>query len=73
MNPDKAGDIHFGIIRGAANTYSCCADSLCMEMMFFRDGDIARQWLANDPETREVFTLQEAIEFGARFFSPLVS
>ena len=65
--------IHFGIIWGAANADSCCADSLCMEMMFLRDGETARQWLADDPETREVFTLQEAVEFGGRFFSPLVS
>ena len=73
LNPDEAGDIHFGIIWGAANADSCCADSLCMEMMFLRDGETARQWLADDPETREVFTLQEAVEFGGRFFSPLVS
>jgi len=73
MNPDEAGDIHFGIIWGAANADSFCADSLCMEMMFLRDGETARRWLADDPETREVFTLQEAVEFGGRFFSPLVS
>lgn len=73
LNPDEAGDIHFGIIWGAANADSCCADSLCMEMMFLRDGETARQWLGDDPETRDVFTLQEAVEFGGRFFSPLVS
>jgi hypothetical protein len=73
MNPVEAGDIHFGIIWGAANASSSCADSLCMEMMFLRDGETARQWLAEEPETREVFTLQEAVEFGGRFFSPLVS
>ena len=73
LNPDEAGDIHFGIIWGAANADSCCADSLCMEMMFLRDSEIARQWLADDPKNREVFTLQEAVEFGGRFFSPLVS
>ena len=73
LNPDEAGDIHFGIIWGAANADISCANSLCMEMMFLRDGETARQWLADDPETREVFTLQEAVEFGGRFFSPLVS
>jgi len=73
MNPEEAGDIHFGIIWGAASADSCCADSLCMEMMFLRNGETARQWLADDPETREGFTLQEAVEFGGRFFSPLVS
>lgn len=73
VNPDEAGAIHFGIIWGAANADSCCADSLCMEMMFLRDSEIARQWLADDPDNREVFTLQEAVEFGGRFFVPLVS
>jgi len=73
LNQDDAGDIQFGIIWGAANTDSCCADSLCMEMMFLKDSEIARQWLAGDPRSREVFTLQEAIEFGSRFFVPLVS
>lgn len=72
-NPDEAGDIHFGIIWGAENADSCCADSLCMEMMFLRDSETARQWLAADSVNREVFTLQEAVEFGARFFVPLMS
>ena len=72
-NPEDAADIHFGIIWGAENTDSCCADSLCMEMMFLRDGKTARQWLAEDPANREIFTLREAMEFGARFFVPLMS
>lgn len=73
LNLDEAGDIHFGISWGAANNDSCIADSLCMEMMFLRDGEVARQWLADDPDNREVFTLQEAVEFGGRFFAPLLS
>jgi len=73
VNLDEAGDIHFGIIWGAANTNSCCADSLCMEMMFLRDAETAQQWLADDADNREVCTLQEAVEFGGRFFAPLLS
>jgi mercuric reductase len=72
-NPDEAGAVHFGIIWGAANACFCCADSLCMEMMFLRDGNTAQQWLAMDPDNREIFTLPEAVEFGARFFVPLMS
>jgi Alkylmercury lyase len=72
-NLDEAGDIRFGIVWGAANADSCCADSLCTEMIFLRDGEIARQWLAEDPGNREVFSLQEAVEFGSRFFVPLMS
>jgi mercuric reductase len=73
LNPEEAGGVCFGIIWGAANADISCADSLCTEMMFLRDSEIARQWLADDPKNREVFTLQEAVEFGDRFFTPLVS
>jgi hypothetical protein len=73
LNTDEAGGVCFGIIWGAANADISCADSLCTEMMFLRDGETARQWLADDPKNREVFTLQEAVEFGDRFFTPLVS
>lgn len=72
-NPDETGDTHIGIIRGAATADSCCADSLCMQMMFLRDSKTAQQWLADDQDNREVFTLQEAAEFGSRFFVPLMS
>ena len=73
LNPEQAGGVCFGIIWGAVNADISCADSLCTEMMFLRDNEIAQQWLADDPENREVFTLQEAVEFGGRFFAPLVS
>jgi hypothetical protein len=72
-NRDAVEDIHFGIHWGAANGNSCCADSLCMEMMFLRDGDIAGHWLAEEPDSREIFTLPEAVEFSARFFVPSMS
>ncbi len=72
-NPVDAGDVHVGIAWAAAGASSCCADSLCLEMMFLRDGAIARQWLAGDAANREVFTLPEAVDFAARFFVPLVS
>ncbi len=72
-NKDQAGNVRFGIIWGAASGCTCCADSLCMEMMFLKDGTTAAQWLAEDPADREIFTLEEAITFGARFFRPLMS
>ena len=71
-NPGEAGDIHFGIIWAAANSDSCCADSLCMEMMFLKDTDTARDWLAASPANREIFTLEQAVGFAARFFVPLM-
>lgn len=72
-NPDQAGDTRFGIVWGAASSCSCCANSLCMEMMFLRDNRVAEEWLSTDPANREVFTLAEAIDFGARFFVPLMA
>ena len=38
-----------------------------MEMIFLRDAEMTREWLAADPGDREVFTLQEAIESGSQF------
>lgn len=72
-NPDETGDVHFGIDWSAADADSSCADSLCMEMIFLRDGAVARQWLGDDAGDREIFTLPEAIEFASRFFVPLIS
>jgi mercuric reductase len=72
-NADEAGDVHVGIAWNAADAASCCAASLCMEMIFLEDGNIAQQWLAKDSDNREIFTLPEAVEFASRFFVPLVS
>ncbi|MCP3871426.1 MAG: hypothetical protein GY703_25645 [Gammaproteobacteria bacterium] len=72
LNPDEAADVHFGIIWGAESSETSCADSLCMEMIFLRDTETARYWVMADPENREIFNLQEAIEFGGRFFVPLL-
>lgn len=61
----------FGINWGAASTDTVCAESLCLEMMFLANENVAREWLAESPETREIFDLQSAVEFAATFFVPL--
>lgn len=71
-NVDKAGGIYLGIAWGAADNAVCCADSLCMEMIFLQDDSIAEEWLAVDPENREIFTLLESVAFAERFFAPLI-
>lgn len=71
-NKDETAELRFGIVWGAASSCSCCANSLCMEMMFLKDGKVADEWLAADEKNREVFTLEEAVEFGSRFFVPLM-
>jgi mercuric reductase len=64
-------DAWFGINWGAARNDTVCAESLCMEMMFLANETIAREWLAESPETREIFDLPSAVEFAAGFFMPL--
>jgi len=72
-NFDEVSDVHFGIAWGAADTDSYCATSLCMEMMLLKNNDITTQWLAEDLETREIFNLQDAVEYAGLFFVPLLS
>jgi len=64
-------DAWFGINWGAAANDTVCAESLCLEMMFLANEEIASQWLAESPDTREIFDLQSAVEFAAAFFVPL--
>jgi hypothetical protein len=64
-------DAWFGINWGAASTDTVCAASLCMEMMFLANENVAADWLAESPETREIFDLPSAVEFAAAFFVPL--
>ena len=64
-------DAWFGINWGAAASDTVCAESLCMEMMFLANEDVAKQWLAESPETREIFDLPSAVDFAAGFFVPL--
>jgi alkylmercury lyase len=64
-------DAWFGINWGAASTDTVCAESLCMEMMFLANESVAHDWLAESPDTREIFDLPSAVEFAAAFFVPL--
>ena len=68
-----AGDIRVGIAWGAATGNACVADSLCMEMIFLKDSATADAWLSSEPDQRETFSLQEALLFADRFFSPLLT
>lgn len=72
LNRSENEDVHFGLNwNSAAN--NCCATSLCTEMIFLRDDEIAETWLAEDRGNREIFTLEDAIYFATGFFKPLVS
>ena len=72
LNKETNKDLHFAINwNSAAN--NCCATSLCTEMIFLKDEKIAGKWLLEDTENREIFTIDEAIDFASRFFKPLMN
>jgi len=71
LNRNENAKLHFGINwNSPAN--NCCATSLCAEMIFLIDKDIAQAWLAEDQQNREIFTVDETIDFSSRFFTPLL-
>ena len=72
LNKETNKDVHFAINwNSAAN--DCCATSLCTEMIFLKDKKIADKWMLEDTENREIFTIDEAIDFASRFFKPLMN
>jgi len=48
-------------------------DHKVSEMIFLKDRTTAENWLSDDPDLREIFMLEEAIDFVSRFFKPMVS
>ena len=71
LNRAENTDIHFGINwNSAAN--NCCATSLCNEMIFLKNIELAQSWLIEDSQNRELFALDEAIDFAAQYFTPLI-
>lgn len=72
LNKEKNKAVHFGINwNSAAN--NCCATSLCTEMIFLKDEKIANTWYSEDTDNREIFNIDEAIDFASLFFKPLVN
>lgn len=73
QQPDGAksdpGDVRLGIRwqvpQGSAST------SMCREMVFLAGPDAARGWQEDGGEA-SVYTMEEGIEFGRRFFAPLL-
>jgi len=48
------------------------AHSLCTEMVFLEDDDAAARWHRGDGRNHSVYTLEQAVAFGARYFRPLL-
>ena len=51
----------------------CCAHVMCRQMVFLKDPETAIAWQTRDPLSIELFTLEEAAEFGEAFFLPLLT
>ncbi len=47
------------------------ATSLCREMVFLSDEEVAVRWRGADPHSAAILPLPEAIELAAAFFGPL--
>lgn len=73
LNAHEVEDLFFGINWNAASSGSCCADTLCTEMIFLKGHGIAHMWRDEDAQNKQIFTLNEAIDFAARFFMPLMT
>ncbi|MDH5712125.1 MAG: alkylmercury lyase family protein [Gammaproteobacteria bacterium] len=72
LNKNDIQDVYFAISWNAASVSCCCADSLCTEMIFIKGEVAANDWLNEDADNRQIFMLDEAIEFAAGFFVPLL-
>lgn len=71
-NADEVAELNVGINWMAASSCGSCSDSLCSEMLFLKDTAIAQSWLEEDPENRDIYSLDQAIEFAADFFKPML-
>ena len=54
------------------DTGGCAAHSLCREMVFLADPDIATRWADAAPSRSSLFTLPQAATLASAFFRPLV-
>ena len=66
----KPGDVRLGIHW--QGTSGCAAQSLCMEMVFLGDAEIAQRWQQQDSDSTDLFELPDAVRFAAAFFRPLL-
>ena len=76
MNADKIlsaipEDVHVGIRW--QSTSGCAAKNLCMEMVYLKDAATAQAWQQLDSENISIYSVDEAVEFGAAFFNPLLA
>ncbi|HEC26641.1 MAG TPA: hypothetical protein ENI67_04445 [Gammaproteobacteria bacterium] len=71
LNHSEADKICVCIDWSAIEKDVKCADSLCMEMFFVFDYKAAISWCNVEAKQREVFKIEDALEFSKQFFVPL--
>jgi len=64
-------DVHVGIRW--QGTSGCAAKNLCMEMVYLKDAATAETWKQGDSHNISIYSLDDAVEFGAAFFNPLLA
>jgi len=67
---EPSGDIQVGV-RWQSPT-ACAAHSMCLEMVFLKDRATGERWQGGDTQSISLFSLDQAIAFGAAFFVPLL-
>jgi len=67
---EPADDVQVGV-RWQSPT-GVAAHSMCLEMVFLADRATGEQWQGGDTDSISLFTVPEAIAFGAAFFLPLL-
>lgn len=71
LQAEPSDQVHVGIRWQAPVGFA--AHSMCTEMVFLRDAATAADWRRGDEAHIDLFTLPEAVAFGAAFFVPLMS
>ena len=59
-------------VRWQTPSDNCAAHSLCTEMVFLKDDDVAAAWHRGDWRNHSLYTLEQAVAFGAHYFRPLL-
>lgn len=59
-------------VRWQAPSGDSAAHSLCTEMVFLKDVDVAAQWHGGDGHNHSLYTLEQAVAFGVDYFRPLL-
>ena len=72
LNSQEVAELHVGINWLAACSTDSCSNSLCTEMLYLISRTSAQHWLQEDPTHRDIYTLDEAIEFATGFFKPML-